>query len=133
VKTTVKTTGANRSFGLLFAGFCALLALLGLRAGRPSAIGWGIAAAVFSLVALTMPRILAPLRRLWLRLGRMLSHVVNPLVLGVIYAVVFVPVAAAMRLARRDAMGRRPNPAAASYWIARPADRLITERLKEQF
>jgi hypothetical protein len=133
VKTKANTTGANRAFGLLLAGFCALLALLGVRAGRPSATGWAVAAAVFLPIALLVPRILAPLRRVWLRLGRVLSRVVNPLVLGVIYAAVFVPVAAIMRLARRDAMALRPDPTRTSYWIARDAERPAAERLKEQF
>jgi hypothetical protein len=129
----VKTKGANRSFGLLIAAFCALLALFAARAGRPSAIGWIVATAIFLSSALLMPRILAPLRRGWLRLGHALSRVVNPIVLGAIYAAVFVPAAAIMRLVQRDAMAQRHDPARASYWIERAADRPAAERLKEQF
>jgi hypothetical protein len=129
----LKTTGANRSFGLLLAAVCGLLAFFAFMAGRRSEIGWTIAAAFFLLISLTIPRVLAPGRRVWLRIGMLLSRIVNPLVLGVIYSAVFVPFGALMRLVRPDAMARRTEPERTSYWIERPADRPLAERLKEQF
>lgn len=129
----LKATGANRSFGLLLTAGCALFAVLAARAGRHSVVAWVIAAVVFLLISLWVPRVLAPLRRGWLKFGRLLSRIVNPVVLGVIYAAVFIPVAAIMRVVRRDAMARRREPARPSYWIERPPDRPSAERLKEQF
>jgi hypothetical protein len=129
----VQTRDTNRSFGVLLGVGCALLALIALHAGRTSAIGWGIAATAFLVISLTVPRALAPLRRAWLRFGRLLSRFVTPLVLGVIYAAVFVPTAVLMRLVRRDTMMRRREPARDSYWIERGPDRPAAERLREQF
>jgi hypothetical protein len=129
----LKTLGPNRSFGLLLSGGCALLAVFAYRAGRSSAVGWATGAAVFLLISLAFPRVLAPMRRVWLKFGHLLSRVVNPVVLGVAYAAVFVPVAAMMRVVRRDAMARRREPERTSYWIERAPDRRAAERLKEQF
>jgi hypothetical protein len=128
-----RRAGTNRSFGLLFAGVCAILAILAYRAHRHSDVGWALAAVVFVAVALTVPRLLAPLRRGWMRLGTLLSRVVNPIVLGLAYAIVFVPVAAIMRLFGRDTMARRREPACASYWIESDHDPRGVDRLKEQF
>ena len=125
--------GVNRSFGLVLSGGCGVLALLAFHAGHTSAIGWSIAATVFLGTSLALPRGLAPLRRAWLRAGRLLSHIVTPMILGVIYVLAIVPVAMLMRLARRDAMARRLEPARGSYWIERAPDRPAAERLSQQF
>jgi hypothetical protein len=83
-------------------------------------------AAVTALVTVTRDSWLAPLNRAWMRLGELLGRVVSPIVLGAIFFGVFTPVGWVMRLAGRDAMCRRFDPAAASYWVKRdppgPAD-----------
>lgn len=94
---------------------------------------WAVLAMVLAIISLTMARVLAPLRRAWMRLGGMLSHVVNPLMLGAIYAIVIVPVGAMMRLVGRDPLGLRRDPARASYWEARGDGALDAARLKDQF
>jgi hypothetical protein len=45
--------------------------------------------------------------------------VVSPIVLGAIFFAVFTPVALVMRLFGRDAMCRRWQPDAPSYWVKR--------------
>ena len=54
-----------------------------------------------------------------MKLGELMGRVVSPVVLGAIFFGVFTPAAAIMRLARRDAMGRRFDAAARSYWVKR--------------
>jgi hypothetical protein len=125
--------GPNRSFGLTLAAGCAILGMLAYRGGRGSDVVWGLLAAVFLLTAVAVPRVLAPARRGWVKLGGVLGKVMNPLILGVVFAVVFVPVGGLMRLLRRDAMTRKLDPAAVSYWIKRTDDTATAESLKEQF
>lgn len=125
--------GANRKFALIFAAAFAMLGVLSFRAGRESDIAWWSLAAAFLTLALLVPRVLAPARRVWLALGRWLGLLTNPIVLGVVYAFVFVPVAGVMRLLGRDAMARTRDVRLASYWICRNGGPIDAESLKQQF
>ena len=120
------TLPSNRSFGWTFTGIFVIAGVYGLWKGG-AALPWLLPlAALTALVTLTRDTWLAPLNRAWMALGLLLGRVVSPLVLGVIFYGVFTPVAWVMRLAGRDAMCRRLDPAAASYWVKRdppgPAD-----------
>jgi Saxitoxin biosynthesis operon protein SxtJ len=129
----MKIADQNRSFGLLLGICCAIAAIFAYRAGRSSDIVWAVLAFAFVLAALVVPRVLAPARRGWLKIGHWLSFVINPIVLGAVYCVVFIPFGFAMRLFGRDPMARRFDPAAKTYWVeGRPADD-VAARLKEQF
>ena len=65
----VVSGSSNRSFGFTFAIVFTIVALWPLVRGR-SVRGWAlIAAAAFLLAALALPRVLAPLSQLWLKLG----------------------------------------------------------------
>jgi Saxitoxin biosynthesis operon protein SxtJ len=129
----VKIASENRSFGLIMGIVCAIIGLLAYRAGRASDVIWMILAAIFLPAALLVPRVLAPARRGWLKLGSLLGKVINAVVLGVVYSAVFIPISGLMRLLGRDAMARRWNPAAKSYWISRTPGPPTAESLKEQF
>ena len=102
---------SNRSFGWTFAAIFSLGALL---------YPWALAlAALFALVTVTRDSWLAPLNRAWMKLGELLGRVVSPLVLGVIYFAVFTPFGLVMRVFGRDALCRRFDAAARSYWVKR--------------
>ena len=120
------TLPSNRSFGWTFTGVFVIAGVYGLWKGG-AALPWLLPlAALTALVTLTRDTWLTPLNRAWMALGLLLGRVVSPVVLGVIFYGVFTPVAWVMRLAGRDAMCRRLDPAAASYWVKRdppgPAD-----------
>lgn len=103
---------SNRSFGWTFTAVFALVALF--------AYPWLIAvAALTAAVTLTRAHWLTPLNRAWMKLGEVLHHVVSPLALGLIYFAVFTPVGLVMRLAGRDALSRRFEPARPTYWVRR--------------
>src|SRR5262249_62155033 len=110
---------SNRSFGWTFTGIFVALGCYGLwREG--AAHSWLLAlAAVTALVTLTRDSWLAPFNRAWMALGELLGRVVSPVVLGAIFFAVFTPVGALMRRFGRDAMCRRLDAAAASYWVSR--------------
>jgi hypothetical protein len=117
---------SNRSFGWTFTVFFVLVGVYGLWRGG-AALPWVLVlAGLTALVTLTRDSWLTPLNRAWMALGLLLGRVVSPIVLGAMFYGVFTPVAWVMRLAGRDAMCRRLDPAAASYWVKRdppgPAD-----------
>jgi hypothetical protein len=86
--------------------------------------GWAAAlAGVLVILALAAPTALAPLYRLWMRLGHALSWVNTRVLLGVTYFLVMMPIGVARRLLGRDPLDRRLGDRD-SYWMTRdrPSD-----------
>lgn len=113
--------GSERSFGLVFAGAFAIVALLPLRHGL-SLRWWALAvAALFLVIALARPAWLAPLNRLWFRLGLALGAVMTPVMMGLLFVIAVIPTALALRLLGKDPLHRRPSREATTYWEHREA------------
>jgi hypothetical protein len=125
--------GSERNFGLVFAAAFALVGFAPLvRAGEMRLWPLPVAAA-FIAIAAVRPRALAPLNRLWFRLGILLGKVMTPVMMGVLFFVVVTPVGLLMRLCGGDPLRLKREPAAKSYWLERPGLGLTAESLKDQF
>ena len=112
-------TGSNRTFGVVFTIFFGVIAALPMLKDHPPRL-WALAiAGAFLVVALAIPRILAPLNRLWMQFGILLGKIVSPIVLFLVYAVAVVPTGVILRLRGKDPLKRRFDPGAASYWVHR--------------
>lgn len=123
----------NRSFGILFT---VVFALAGGYLWWTHLVGHGWflgAAALTLLVALTVPDWLAPFNRAWMKLAELLNRIVSPLVLGLIFFGIFTPIAWGMRLAGRDVMKRRLEPASPTYWQDRDPPGPDPDGLPNQF
>lgn len=78
---------------------------------------WAVfAAALFGLIAITVPWILLPLNRLWHALAYPLGQVMNYVVLGIFFFICMLPIGFIMRLFGRDPMRRTRGAEGASYW-----------------
>lgn len=125
-------TSSERAFGLVFAAVFALVGAWRLWLSRADGPWWFAPAAAFALLALFLPAPLAPLNRLWARFGLFLHGIVNPVMMGLLFVVAILPVGLLLRLARKDPLRLRFEPAADSYWIAcDPPDR--PDAMKDQF
>lgn len=124
---------SDRSFGLVMAAFFALIGLLPLVSTRQPR-WWALAvAAAFALAAWLRPQTLTRLNALWMKLGLLLSRVVTPVVLGLLFFVTVTPIALLMRLLGKDPLRLRRDPKAASYWITRSPSRPESSSMKNQF
>jgi len=132
----VQKAASSRSFGLLLAAVVLIVAALSYwshgRADGRAYVYWGMSGAILLVIALAMPRILAPLKRLWLKLGKLLHVVVSPLILSAVYLLVFIPIGAIIRLFGKDLLHLQRDRTATSYWIER-AGGPAPESLKDQF
>ena len=109
---------SNRSFGTLFVVVFAIIGgWLWWRGG--AAQWWFTASGLTLVVTLVAPNALTPFNRAWMKLAEVLNRIVSPLVLGVMFYGMFAPMGWVMRLAGRDALRRRFEPEARSYWIER--------------
>jgi hypothetical protein len=92
VAAEAMAVGSNRSFGIVFSVLFAFLGLGPLLRGRP-ARGWAlVVAAVFLVAALTLPRMLAPLHRVWLRFGLVLHACISPVIMGLVFYTTVTPI-----------------------------------------
>ena len=124
---------SDRSFGLVFAAVFSLITFLPLLHG--GAVRWwslGVAA-LFGVLALVRPALLALPNRLWMKLGLLLGAIVSPIALGILFYLVFTPMGLAMRLFGKDPMRLRFEPQAASYWIRREPPGPPPQSMTQQF
>lgn len=119
-RVEVVKPGSERNFGLVMAGFFALLA--GIAAWRLALVwtaGWAAVSLGFGAAALLAPRVLAPLNVAWFRFGMILHAVINPLIMGAMFFVIIAPIGIIMRILGKRPIPLRPDRAAASYWRSR--------------
>jgi len=129
----VVKVSSERSFGLIFAGFFALLGALSLYSGAERWHYWFPLAGVFAVLAYAAPRLLAPLNRLWAKVGLLLHMVISPVILGILFYVCVTPIGVLMRISGRDPLRRKFEPAAKTYWITREPPGPAPETFNNQF
>jgi hypothetical protein len=106
----------DRSTGLVFTAVALVIAYLWR--GHPIALysALGIAA-VLALISFKVPIVIRPLNIVWMKFALLLSKVMNPIVMLVLFLIAIVPAGLIMQT-RYDPM-RRKRVAAKSYWIER--------------
>jgi hypothetical protein len=113
------TPAEGRKFGLVVGGAFLLLALLLWRRTHVTAatVAGAVGAALF-LGGLAVPGQLGPVYRVWMGLAKAISKVTTPIVMSIIFFLVFTPAGFLVRL-----FGHRPltHPrGAGTYWHSRP-------------
>ena len=105
------------SFGtVVLGGFAAMGALAQFKSHKPDlALGLVIVGAAVFLLSF-VPGLGRLLYIGWMGLGLTIGFVTSPIIMGVIYALVIVPVAVVFKLGQRDLMRRKLDRAAGSYW-----------------
>jgi hypothetical protein len=123
----------ERKFGFVLTAASALLVFKSFRHGYPLPL---LAAFIsVTLIVLTVsivdPIQLAPLYRLWDKLGKFLGKIVSPIVLGVIFFILITPIALIGRTLGRDPL-RLKRQNVKSYWVGK--DLMISpESFRQQF
>lgn len=95
---------------------------------------WAFAiAAAFLVVAMVVPRLLAPLNRAWTKFGLILSKITTPIVLGILFFGVVTPIALMMRATGKDPLSRQFEQRNKTYWIERNPPGPSPETMKNMF
>jgi hypothetical protein len=124
---------SDRSLAFTFSGFFAVVEIVRLLRHRSFQWSWLIVSAVFLLIGVIAPRILHPISGLWARLALLLHRIVNPIVTGAIFYVVFVPAGFLLRLLGKDPLRLKAEPGAPSYWVLRNPPGPAPETMRNQF
>ncbi len=123
--------GSDRSFGLVIAAAIAIISALPVRHGEaPHA--WGLAAALgFAAAATLAPARLRPLNRIWFKLGLALHKITNPIIMGVLFFGVILPIAMIFRALRADPLKLSFDRNASSYWTMRDTPEAASDMSKQ--
>lgn len=122
---------SERATGFVFSAVALIVAVL----WRNDPV-WSLSAlalsATIALVSMRAPWLLKPLNILWFRVGLLLHRIINPIVMFALFALVFVPVGAAMRR-WRDPLRLQRKLEASTYWISREASEDAAGSMWNQF
>ena len=125
---------SNRKFGLTVGGILSAIGVVrGFWVGF-AGFEWALLAIGLVLVLLgaVAPGTLTVANGLWMRLGHVLSGIVNPVVMFLMYAVCITPAGLLARLFGYDPLRRKFDPSGETYWIEKiPAE--IEDPMKNQF
>jgi len=109
---------AEREFGLLVGLMAILIGSRGIYQGRQGAVATGLlgVGSALAILAIFFPRALVLPNRWWMALARWLSLITTPIILGIIFFLVVMPIGVIKRLLGWDPLRRRA-PSAVSYWV----------------
>jgi Saxitoxin biosynthesis operon protein SxtJ len=125
---------SDRSFGLVIGAAFLLIGTLPLLHAPHQPRWWAIGVAIVLVaLALSRPALLAPLNKVWQRLGLLLHRIVSPVILGLLFYTTILPVGALMRTFGKDPMRRKADPSADSYWVLREPPGPSPESMTQQF
>jgi Saxitoxin biosynthesis operon protein SxtJ len=124
---------SNRSFGLTLGIFFALVGLAPLLHSRPVR-WWAVApAAVLLIATAVLPSVLTVPNRLWMKLAWLISKITNPIVTGLMFYLLFTPVAIICRLMGKDLLRLKFDDGVDTYWIPRQPAGPPPETMRNQF
>ena len=124
---------SDRNFGFTMAAVFALIGGYGLYKASSHAPIWLGIAAVFAGLTLIRPQWLNPANRAWLKLGLVMYHVVNPVIMALLFFVAVLPIGLIMRLFGKDFLKLAWDRASSTYWSARSDPRPPAESMRQQF
>ena len=87
---------------------------------------------IFIILSFLKEDLLLPLNKLWMHFGILLGKIVSPLILAILFFVMFTPIAFGLRLFKRDELRLKPLNTE-SFWKLRDQDILNKSSFKQQF
>lgn len=124
---------SNRSFGLVFSAVFFILAFFSWKKGSSYLPIWVGLGTLMLIMAFFLPIYLAPLNKAWNRFGLLLHHIVTPIVMFLMFFVVFMPLGFALRLFGKLSLKKGFNSQVQTYWITRAEPGPKPESMKLSF
>ena len=113
------TVPSNRSFGLLFFIIFLAISLWPIKSGGDLRLWSFILSLVFLILGITNSKLLAPLNKLWFKIGIILGNFISPVVMGVVFFLVVTPTGIIVRILGKDLLKTNKNKNIPTYWINR--------------
>ncbi|MCJ8159137.1 SxtJ family membrane protein [Sphingomonas sp. LaA6.9] len=113
---------SERNFGFTVGGILTAIAAIRwfwVGSETPSTLIVATIGIVLIVLAALLPTALRLPNRMWTGLGLLLARIVNPVVMLLMFGIIFTPIALVMRLRGRDALRLRPGGRTTSTWVDR--------------
>ena len=132
ISTGLTEARRGRKFGVTIgSSLLVLTAILTWQNRGGAAIATGGIGVLLFLAGLTIPTLLVPIERWWMKMSLTISKVTTPIVLGVVYFAVMTPTGVIMRRLRGNPLVRRE--AEGGFWIRRNPDHSGRGDMTRQF
>lgn len=132
-RQSVEEISSERGLGVTFAVVFSIIGFARLYLGHD---GWAIClsmAALFLFLAYFWAAPLRPLNKLWHRLGLLIFHIVNPVIMGIVFFSTIFPIGLLMRILGKDQLKLKFDREAQTYWQKRIPSAAVPEDMKNQF
>ena len=124
---------SNRKFGFFFS---AIFITLGLYFYTKNLDNYFfifcVVGTIFLLITFFNEKLLSPFNKLWMQLGLLLGRIVSPIILGIIFYLLFTPIAIISKLFGRDELRIRFKTRR-SHWKLRNKDTIKDVVFDKQF
>lgn len=126
--------GSERSFAQVFCVVFVIIALWPVMRGTGDLRIWAFGvAAVILFLGYVYPAALKPLNRLWFVFGMLLSRIVSPIVMGLIFFLAVTPTGLIRRLRYSDPLNQKLEKNASTYWVLRKSQDGKQTSMRKQF
>lgn len=133
MKLAQENLPSNKKFGYFFSAIFLLSAIYFLyQDDLITASVLCLLSFIFTLLSLLKDHLLLPLNKLWMRFGVLLGKIISPIILAILFFVMFTPIAIGMRLFQRDEL-RLKSSNYDSFWKFRDQDTHNQNPFTQQF
>lgn len=123
-----------RTFGIALSIFLGIIGLIHfLKGNTPQNFWfWGVSGIVL-LTTLSVPVLIKPVYRVAIFIAHILGWINTRIILGLIYYLLFTPIGLIMKILGRDALNRKFDKEAKTYWNIRERKPIPKEQYLRQF
>jgi hypothetical protein len=133
MKLAQENLPSNKKFGYFFSAIFLLSAIYFLyQDNLITASVLCLLSFIFTLLSVFKDHLLLPLNKLWMRFGVLLGKIISPIILAILFFVMFTPIAIGMRLFQRDEL-RLKSSNYDSFWKFRDQDTHNQNPFTQQF
>ena len=108
--------GSNKSFGIVFSVVFFIIAIFPILNNDNIRVWSLVISLIFLVLGLINSKLLSPLNKIWFKFGLILSKVVSPVIMGIIFFLVVTPIGILMRILKKDLLNLKYNNKK-TYWI----------------
>ena len=132
MKNLQRNLPSNRSFGITFGLITLVISFWNfLFNGGNINVIWMIFSFLFFFFAFVFPKLLLPLNKFWSNCGVLISFVMTPIIMSIIFFFVFTPIGLMLRLFNKRPINLKKSNVK-SYWVLRTSKDL-SKNMKFQF
>lgn len=91
-----------------------------------------VLASIHLILAFVAPGVLGRINSIWMGLGFLMGKVVSPIVMTILFFVLFTPIALFMKIIGRDELALK-NKGGSSFWKIRTNPQITSESFKYQY